>query len=114
VTVDEKIERTLERQVEESFTLVGDRLQLLSERLEQVHRALGEVQTFAAGRGHIQQASSDVSRGTAGKREGQTGAPAEEAAGKPRAIPRKSRPLPEGDGKAPETERAPHALRPQQ
>lgn len=114
VTVDEKIERTLERQVGESFTLVGDRLQLVSERLEQVHRALGEVQTFVAGGGHIQRASNDVPRGTVGKREGQTGAPAEEAAGKPRATPRKSRPLPEGDGKALETERAPHALRPQQ
>ena len=66
---------------------VGDRLQLVSERLEQVHRALGEVQTFAAGGGHIQRASSDVPRGTVGKREGQTGAPAEEAAGKPARSP---------------------------
>jgi DNA recombination protein RmuC len=113
MTVDEKIETTLERRVEESFTLVSERLQLVSERLEQVHRGLGEVQTFAAGLGNIQRALTNVRLG-ASKTRGQTGAPAEEAGGTPRAIRRKSKAIPEGGSEAVETERAPHALRAQQ
>ena len=42
-TVDEKLQATLEQRLGESFKLVSD-------RLEQVHRGLGEMQTLAAGR----------------------------------------------------------------
>jgi DNA recombination protein RmuC len=45
-TVDEKLHATLEQRLGESFKLV-------SERLEQVHRGLGEMQTLAAGVGDL-------------------------------------------------------------
>ena len=43
-TVDEKLQTTLETRLGESFKQVAD-------RLEQVHKGLGEMQTLAAGRG---------------------------------------------------------------
>jgi len=45
-TVDEKLHATLEQRLGESFKLVSD-------RLEQVHRGLGEMQTLAAGVGDL-------------------------------------------------------------
>ena len=54
--VDENLETTLERRLGDRFRLVTERLELMSERLEQVHRGLGEVQSFATGVGDLQRA----------------------------------------------------------
>ncbi|HXD96062.1 MAG TPA: hypothetical protein VN646_05950 [Candidatus Acidoferrum sp.] len=114
-SVDQQLESTLERRIEERFTLVGDRLQLVSERLEQVHRGLGEVQTFAAGLGNIQRALTNVRLGTTKTRGGQPAPPAEDAGGRPRTTRRKSKALPAtNDDPVESTERTPHALRAQQ
>ena len=60
-TVDEKLEGTLERRLGESFKLV-------SERLEQVHKGLGEMQTLASGVGDLKKVLSNVKiRGTWGE-----------------------------------------------
>ena len=60
-TVDEKLHATLEQRLGESFKLV-------SERLEQVHRGLGEMQTLAAGVGDLKRVLSNVkTRGTWGE-----------------------------------------------
>jgi len=60
-TVDEKLHATLEQRLGESFKLV-------SERLEQVHRGLGEMQTLAAGVGDLKKVLSNVkTRGTWGE-----------------------------------------------
>ncbi len=57
-TVDEKLQSTLEKRLGESFKLV-------SERLEQVHKGLGEMQTLAAGVGDLKKVLSNVKvRGT--------------------------------------------------
>jgi DNA recombination protein RmuC len=56
-TVDEKLQATLDQRLGESFKLV-------SERLEQVHRGLGEMQTLAVGVGDLKKVMSNVkSRG---------------------------------------------------
>ncbi len=52
-TVDEKLHATLEQRLGESFKLV-------SERLEQVHKGLGEMQTLATGVGDLKHLLSDV------------------------------------------------------
>ena len=52
-TVDEKLHQTLETRLGESFKQV-------SERLEQVHKGLGEMQTLAAGVGDLKKALSNV------------------------------------------------------
>jgi DNA recombination protein RmuC len=52
-TVDEKLQSTLETRLGESFRLV-------SERLEQVHKGLGEMQTLAAGVGDLKRVLSNV------------------------------------------------------
>ncbi|MBI4063993.1 MAG: DNA recombination protein RmuC [Elusimicrobia bacterium] len=52
-TVDEKLHMTLERRLGESFQLVG-------ERLEQVHKGLGEMQTLAASVGDIKKVLTNV------------------------------------------------------
>lgn len=52
-TVDEKLHATLERRLGESFKIV-------SERLEQVHRGLGEMQTLAAGVGDLKRVLTNV------------------------------------------------------
>jgi DNA recombination protein RmuC len=52
-TVDEKLQSTLERRLTESFTQV-------SERLEQVHQGLGEMQTLATGVGDLKRVLSNV------------------------------------------------------
>jgi DNA recombination protein RmuC len=57
-TVDEKLQQTLEERLGSSFRLV-------SERLEQVHRGLGEMQTLAAGVGDLKRVLTNVKvRGT--------------------------------------------------
>jgi DNA recombination protein RmuC len=52
-TVDEKLQATLEQRLGESFKIVSD-------RLEQVHRGLGEMQTLAVGVGDLKRVLSNV------------------------------------------------------
>ena len=60
-TVDERLHATLEQRLGESFKLVSD-------RLEQVHRGLGEMQTLAIGVGDLKKVLSNVkTRGTWGE-----------------------------------------------
>lgn len=60
-TVDEKLHSTLEQRLGESFKLVSD-------RLEQVHRGLGEMQHLAAGVGDLKRVLTNVkTRGTWGE-----------------------------------------------
>lgn len=60
-TVDEKLQKTLESRISESFKLV-------SERLEQVYRGLGEMQNLANGVGDLKKVLSNVkSRGVLGE-----------------------------------------------
>ncbi len=111
-SVDQKLQSTLERRLEESFTLVSERLQLVSERLEQVHRGLADVQTFAAGLGNIQRALTNVRLGATKTRGGAPATPAVDAENRPRATRRKSKPTPDAGGDA--AEGAPRALRAEQ
>ncbi|AHF07093.1 DNA recombination protein RmuC [Desulfitobacterium metallireducens] len=53
VTVDEKLTSTLEQRLGESFKLV-------SERLEMVHKGLGEMQTLASGVGDLKKVLTNV------------------------------------------------------
>lgn len=53
VTVDEKLTSTLEQRLGESFKLV-------SERLEMVHKGLGEMQSLASGVGDLKKVMSNV------------------------------------------------------
>lgn len=60
-TVDEKLHATLERRLGESFKQVSD-------RLEAVHKGLGEMQTLAAGVGDLKKVLTNVkTRGTWGE-----------------------------------------------
>ncbi len=60
-TVDEKLQKTLEDRIGQSFKLV-------SERLEQVYRGLGEMQTLAAGVGDLKKVLANVkTRGILGE-----------------------------------------------
>jgi DNA recombination protein RmuC len=60
-TVDEKLQSTLEKRLGESFKLV-------SERLELVHKGLGEMQTLATGVGDLKKVLTNVkTRGTWGE-----------------------------------------------
>ena len=60
-TVDEKLHETLEKRLGESFKLVSD-------RLEQVHKGLGEMQTLAVGVGDLKKVLSNVkTRGILGE-----------------------------------------------
>jgi DNA recombination protein RmuC len=60
-TVDEKLHVTLEKRLGESFKQVSD-------RLEQVHKGLGEMHTLAAGVGDLKRVLTNVkSRGTWGE-----------------------------------------------
>jgi DNA recombination protein RmuC len=57
LTVDEKLQGTLEKRLGESF-------QIVSERLEAVHKGLGEMQTLATGVGDLKRVLTNVkSRG---------------------------------------------------
>lgn len=53
VTVDEKLHATLERRLGESF-------QLVSERLEKVHKGIGEMQTLASNVGDLKKVMTQV------------------------------------------------------
>ena len=60
-TVDEKLHETLEKRLGESF-------QLVSERLELVHKGLGEMQGLAAGVGDLKKVLTNIkTRGTFGE-----------------------------------------------
>ena len=60
-TVDEKLQTTLETRLGESFRLVA-------ERLEQVHKGLGEMQTLATGVGDLKRVLTNVkTRGSFGE-----------------------------------------------
>lgn len=60
-TVDEKLQKTLDERVSQSF-------QMVSERLEQVYKGLGEMQTLAAGVGDLKKVLSGVkTRGILGE-----------------------------------------------
>jgi len=60
-TVDEKLHATLEQRLGESFKLVSD-------RLEQVHKGLGEMQSLAVGVGDLKRVLTNVkTRGTWGE-----------------------------------------------
>jgi DNA recombination protein RmuC len=60
-TVDEKLQGTLDRRLGESFKMVSD-------RLEQVHKGLGEMQTLASGVGDLKRVLTNVkTRGTWGE-----------------------------------------------
>lgn len=60
-TVDEKLQSTLEKRLGESFKQVGD-------RLEQVHKGLGEMQSLAVGVGDLKRVLANVkTRGTWGE-----------------------------------------------
>ena len=60
-TVDEKLHAALEQRLGESFKLVSD-------RLEQVHKGLGEMQTLATGVGDLKKVLTNVkTRGTWGE-----------------------------------------------
>ncbi|MBO5060056.1 MAG: DNA recombination protein RmuC [Clostridia bacterium] len=60
-TVDEKLQKTLEEKMSESFKMV-------SERLEQVYKGLGEMQTLAVGVGDLKKVLSNVkTRGILGE-----------------------------------------------
>ncbi len=60
-TVDEKLQKTLEKRIGESFKQVSD-------RLEQVHKGLGEMQTIATGVGDLKKVLSNVkTKGTFGE-----------------------------------------------
>ena len=60
-SVDEKLQENLDRRFNDSFKTVSD-------RLEQVHRGLGEMQTLAAGVGDLKKVLSNVrTRGTWGE-----------------------------------------------
>jgi DNA recombination protein RmuC len=60
-TVDEKLQKTLEERIGQSFKLV-------SERLEEVYKGLGEMQTLASGVGDLKKVLSNVkTRGMLGE-----------------------------------------------
>ena len=61
VTVDEKLQNTLEKRLGESFKMVND-------RLEQVYKGLGEMQNLATGVGDLKKVLSNVkTRGVLGE-----------------------------------------------
>ena len=60
-TVDEKLQESVEKRFNESFKMI-------SERLEQVHRGLGEMQTLASGVGDLKRVLTNVkTRGNLGE-----------------------------------------------
>ena len=61
VTVDEKLQSTLEKRL-------SDSIKMLSERLEEVHKGLGEMQSLAAGVGDLKKVLSNTkTRGVLGE-----------------------------------------------
>jgi hypothetical protein len=62
LTVDEKLHTTLEKRLGESFQIVSDRLEL-------VHKSMGEMQTLAKGVGNLEKVLSNVkNRGVTGRK----------------------------------------------
>ena len=60
-TVDEKLQSTVEKRFNDSFKLISD-------RLEQVHKGLGEMQTLASGVGDLKKVLTNIkTRGTFGE-----------------------------------------------
>lgn len=60
-TVDEKLQATVEKRFSESFKMISD-------RLEQVHKGLGEMQTLASGVGDLKKVLTNVkTRGNLGE-----------------------------------------------
>ena len=60
-TVDEKLQESVEKRFNESFKMISD-------RLEQVHRGLGEMQTLASGVGDLKRVLTNVkTRGNLGE-----------------------------------------------
>jgi DNA recombination protein RmuC len=60
-TVDEKLQETVEKRFKESFRLISD-------RLEEVHKGLGEMQTLASGVGDLKKVLTNVkTRGNLGE-----------------------------------------------
>ena len=60
-TVDEKLQETVEKRFNESFKMISD-------RLEQVHKGLGEMQTLASGVGDLKKVLTNVkTRGNLGE-----------------------------------------------
>lgn len=60
-TVDEKLQSTVEKRFNESFKIISD-------RLEQVHKGLGEMQTLASGVGDLKKVLTNVkTRGNLGE-----------------------------------------------
>lgn len=60
-TVDEKLQKTVEKRFNDSFKIISD-------RLEQVHKGLGEMQTLASGVGDLKKVLSNVkTRGNLGE-----------------------------------------------
>lgn len=61
ITVDEKLQASVEKRFNDSFRLI-------SERLDQVHKGLGEMQTLAGGVGDLKRVLTNVkTRGTLGE-----------------------------------------------
>lgn len=61
LTVDEKLQASVEKRFNDSFRLI-------SERLDQVHKGLGEMQTLAGGVGDLKRVLTNVkTRGTLGR-----------------------------------------------
>lgn len=61
ITVDEKLQATVEKRFTESFKLISD-------RLEEVHKGLGEMQTLASGVGDLKKVLTNVkTRGNLGE-----------------------------------------------
>lgn len=61
ITVDEKLQETVEKRFDSSFKII-------SERLEQVHKGLGEMQTLASGVGDLKKVLTNVkTRGNLGE-----------------------------------------------
>ena len=60
-TVDDKLQKTLDKRLGDSFKLVSD-------RLEMVHKGLGEMQSIASGVGDLKKVLSNVkTRGVLGE-----------------------------------------------
>ena len=78
-TVDERLHGTLEQRLGESFKQV-------SERLEQVHKGLGEMQVLAAGVGDLKKVPTNVKKCARRLGRGPAGSAAR-ADAEPRAVP---------------------------
>jgi DNA repair exonuclease SbcCD ATPase subunit len=81
---EDTLGRTVETRFGERFGLVSEQLDQVSARLEEVHRGLDDVQSFAAGLGHLQRAVATVRLGGPKTRDDKGAAPAGVSEGGPR------------------------------